>query len=251
MAFPLAHPAAVLPFRRACPRYLSFVALVIGSFTPDLANCLNWDVFTHSLLGSLVFCLPIGMVCLGVFLKVRTSLTTALPNPHRDALLPLCQSRPSPLHVYTLSLLLGSWLHVGWDMFTHDHDWLAQRLGTVAIAISGFGRFDLRTSRLIYALSTAAGLLWLFTAYRSFLREARRSASSIALDGWRQYSLWALVTVGVLIVSLVLGSMVSRDYSGITYFLRAVAEFYLALGFLALGFIGFWLRSGTGSDRPH
>ena len=36
MPFPLAHPAAVLPFRRYCSRWLNFPALVIGSLVPDL-----------------------------------------------------------------------------------------------------------------------------------------------------------------------------------------------------------------------
>jgi len=50
MPFPVAHPAAVLPLRRYCPRYLSFPALVVGSLSPDLGYLfghLHADWFSH------------------------------------------------------------------------------------------------------------------------------------------------------------------------------------------------------------
>jgi hypothetical protein len=41
MPFPLAHPAAVLPLRRYCPKYLSFPVLIVGSLVPDVGYCLG------------------------------------------------------------------------------------------------------------------------------------------------------------------------------------------------------------------
>jgi hypothetical protein len=38
MPFPLAHPVAVLPFRRYCPRFFSLPALVAGSLVPDYGH---------------------------------------------------------------------------------------------------------------------------------------------------------------------------------------------------------------------
>src|SRR5437762_2617545 len=55
MPFPLAHPAAVLPLRRYCPRFLSFPALVIGSIAPDFGYCfgdLNVEDLSHRSPGS-------------------------------------------------------------------------------------------------------------------------------------------------------------------------------------------------------
>ena len=99
MPIPLAHPAAVLPLCRFCPRYLSFGALVIGSLLPDVAytiddlnkfsrtlvflfgpsvgyseyvrNAWDWDDFSHTFAGSLGFCLPVGLLLLYGFLALR------------------------------------------------------------------------------------------------------------------------------------------------------------------------------------
>jgi hypothetical protein len=70
MPFTLAHPAAVLPFRKYCPRWLSFPALVAGSLSPDLGYCirsLKADEFSHRFAGSFGFCLPAGLLILGLF----------------------------------------------------------------------------------------------------------------------------------------------------------------------------------------
>src|SRR2546426_9342497 len=113
MPFPLAHPAAVLPLRRYCPRYLNFPALMIGSLTPDVGYCLQRfrvDQFSHSFVGSVAFCLPTGIAMLLVFYAIRESLVAALPAPHRDALLPLCRKpNDRPASAIVLSLLIGAW----------------------------------------------------------------------------------------------------------------------------------------------
>src|SRR5262245_3931724 len=112
MPFPLAHPAAVLPLRRWCPKYLSFAALVIGSLTPDLGNCLNWDNFSHSIPGSFAFGLPLGMVSLWILYRIRAPLVETLPDPHREALLPFCTPRHEPMLICLVSLLIGNWTHI-------------------------------------------------------------------------------------------------------------------------------------------
>src|SRR5882672_6336607 len=68
MPFTLAHPAAVLPLRR-WPR-LDFVALVIGSMTPDFGYYLllpDMRLETHSFAGSLETCLPVGLLLVLLF----------------------------------------------------------------------------------------------------------------------------------------------------------------------------------------
>src|ERR1039458_6493774 len=88
MAFPLAHPAAVLPLRRYCPIWLSFPALVIGSLSPDAGYCLgdlgglDWGTFSHGLLGSVAFCLPVGIVMLALFYGLRAVLCSHYVGGH-------------------------------------------------------------------------------------------------------------------------------------------------------------------------
>jgi hypothetical protein len=55
MPYPLAHPAAVLPLRRLCPRRLSFPALVVGSLCPDVGYPLGVSRFSHSFSQELLF----------------------------------------------------------------------------------------------------------------------------------------------------------------------------------------------------
>lgn len=85
MPFTLAHPAAVLPLHRRLRRRASLSALVVGSITPDLAYFLPLGVSgsqSHSALGLLVFCLPVGMLAWGVYLMVlRPFILGLIPRP--------------------------------------------------------------------------------------------------------------------------------------------------------------------------
>jgi hypothetical protein len=73
MPFALAHPAAVLPLRRYCPRQLDFPALLVGSLAPDLGYAflpLHVYGFSHQFwAGSFGFCLPAGLVLVLIFYK--------------------------------------------------------------------------------------------------------------------------------------------------------------------------------------
>ncbi len=123
MPFPLAHPVAVLPFRRWCPRPLSLVALVIGSVTPDAGYTLrhlDFDHFTHSALGSVLFCLPVGWISTLVVFALREPLASVLPSPHRQALLPLCTHPRPAWWQLALSVFLGTWTHIVFDRLTHE-----------------------------------------------------------------------------------------------------------------------------------
>src|SRR5271154_5340312 len=110
MPFTLAHPAAILPLRRFCPRFFSFPALVIGSISPDVGYCfgtLDVDDFSHSLKGSIEFCLPVGVVMLGFFYALRLPAVEILPERPRKYLLPFCpQPIGSPWTVLA-SLMVG------------------------------------------------------------------------------------------------------------------------------------------------
>src|SRR5438876_728351 len=93
MPFPIAHPAAVLPLRRYCTRWLSFPALVIGSVVPDVGYLLgeDWINFSHQLSGSVPFDLPLGILILAVFYRFRTVVAGMLSAPYQRLLLPLCR----------------------------------------------------------------------------------------------------------------------------------------------------------------
>src|ERR1041385_4038963 len=96
MPFTLAHPAAVLPLKRFCPRFLSFPGLVIGSLVPDFGYAfgqMKLDELSHRFVGSLAFCLPFGLTMLAGLFGLRSHLVQFLPADHRGIFLPLC-ARP-------------------------------------------------------------------------------------------------------------------------------------------------------------
>jgi hypothetical protein len=179
MPYPLAHPAAVLPLRRFCPRYLSFPALIVGSLSPDagyLFAHLRVDWFSHRFLaGSFGFCLPAGLLMLLVFYLVRSPLVGILPTRYRPAFLPLCQ-RPagSPFPIIG-SLLLGAWTHIFLDSITHGDGWLVEHLPILQSAVLSVGKYRFSVHEVLYAGCTFTGVAWLALAYLRWLETAARA----------------------------------------------------------------------------
>jgi len=173
MPFPLAHPAAVLPFRRYCPRFLSFPALIVGSLSPDAGYFFSQfqvDDFSHRLAGSIGFCLPVGLLTLLVLYGVGSRIVMALPNPWRRIFSPLCQQpRGSPLAV-VLSVILGAVMHILWDSFTHKEGWLAQHLSILQFPVARITNRQVRICHLIWYGSTFGGVTWLVLAFQHWLQ---------------------------------------------------------------------------------
>ena len=173
MPFPLAHPAAVLPLRRCCPRWLSFPALVIGSLTPDAGYLFgerHWGSFSHRFLGSFGFCLPAGIVLVALFYWLRTPLTRVLPAGYQQALLPLGQRPRGAIWAIVASLLIGAWTHLLWDSFTHANGWFVQRLPVLdSPVVSVAGRTG-RVCHLLWYSCSFAGVVWLFLVFERWKR---------------------------------------------------------------------------------
>jgi Domain of unknown function (DUF4184) len=171
MPFPLAHPAAVLPLRRYCPGRLNLAALVIGSLTPDASYCLGEKAggsFGHGLLGSVVFCLPVGLVMVALFYGLRAPVVRMLPAPYPQAFLPLCQRPLGSLWVVVISLLIGAWTHILWDSFTHNDGWFVQHLPVLqSVVLSVAGR-TARVCHLLWYGCSFAGMIWLFLVFEKW-----------------------------------------------------------------------------------
>jgi hypothetical protein len=250
VAFPLAHPAAVLPLRRWCPSRLNFAALVIGSLTPDISNFLDWDHFTHSFRGSFEFGLPAGIVLLLIFYRVRRPLVEMLPNPHREALLPLCIGRENSFFVWAVSLLVGNWSHQGWDFFTHGDSRMIQEWGSVTMPFHVGGSNELKVSGILYLLSTAGGLVALTLTYLSFLKRSGKPLFGAPIE-WRRYGLWVGILSIPAVPALILTSYVYgfRSYS-VSWLIRQFAEYYYASLFLTLALAGVRIGRGISHDPP-
>src|SRR5437764_14075215 len=92
MPFPLAHPAAVLPFRRYCSRWLNFPALVIGSLVPDMGYLFPLiSDLSHEPFGSILFGLPVGGLILAAFYALRAQVLARMPAALRRSVPPASQ----------------------------------------------------------------------------------------------------------------------------------------------------------------
>jgi len=168
MPFTLAHPAAALPFRRYCPRLFSFPALVAGTLSPDVGYCfgaLNLDEFSHSLRGSMAFCLPAGVVMLGLFYGLRQPVVENLPERYRKLFLPFCRHPLGSPWIALFSLLVGIGLHLLLDSFTHKQGWLVLNLPLLQTPVFSVGRHTFRIFNLLWYACSFTGIVWLYLAW--------------------------------------------------------------------------------------
>lgn len=180
MPFPLAHPAAVLPLRRFCPRGLSFPALIIGSLIPDMGYVftvvgIEMQRVSHQLAG-VVFCLPAGLLALWVFHRLCPVAVGFLPEVYRRALLPLCQ-RPlgSPVAII-VSLLIGTLTHLFLDSFTHKDGWMTEQLEFLQWPLYQSHHRTFRLCHLLWYVCSFTGITWVCLAYQDWLAKTGLSA---------------------------------------------------------------------------
>jgi hypothetical protein len=245
MPFPLAHPAATLPFRRWCPKYLDFPALIVGSVTPDLATGIDdWEYFSHTIFGTFVFCLPVGLLTLWIFHRVRTRLVSTFPNPHRDALLPLCAGAPNSLFRVVISLLLGSWLHIAWDLFTHDHSWVVRHIALFSVRLAG-----VPLNHLLWLLSSLAGSALLFVMYLFLLHKGSSRIWVFSALERRAYALWCGILLLPFAGAVPLALHEARPGSSAGSLLRLLAMYYLGCAYLTVALVGLIAKSRAPAEN--
>ena len=201
MPFPMAHPAAVLPLRRCCPRWFDFPALVIGSLIPDAGyyfGRLHLEKISHRLVaGSFGFCLPVGLLLLVLFYFVRRAVVERLPARLRRVFEPLCL-RPagSPL-IIAVSLLVGSWTHIFLDSLTHENGWLVQHLPVLQASLVAT-KYHFHNYDLLYAVCTCTGAAYMAVVYLAWLEWAAGNSNWI-FPGFKQVATLAFATLTLLL----------------------------------------------------
>jgi hypothetical protein len=276
MPFPLAHPAAALPFRRLCPRYLSLPGMLIGSIVPDLAYVIDdlnrfsktflflfgnsvryhryvredweWSTFTHTLMGGAVVCLPAGILLLYLFFRLRAPLAATLPQPHRDALLPLCGNRHESIAACLAALILGILMHLVWDTFTHANGWFSQNSEFLYVRVFSLAGHAVSRLQLFWLISSSGGMLVLLAAYIGFLRHKRLPLWVFARSEGRYYVFWAIVLSLPVLFALPITDHFVRTESSWDhpwFIFHVFSEYYLMiLGLFLIG-IGSFLRKKT------
>ena len=241
MPFTLAHPAAVLPLRRFCPRFFSFPALVAGSLSPDVGYCfgtLNADDFSHSLKGSIEFCLPVGVVMLGLYYGLRLPLVEMLPERQRKCYLPLCQKPIGSPWIVLGSLLVGIAIHLLLDSFTHKHGWLVENLPVLQTPIFPMGARSFKIFNLLWYACSFAGIVWLYLAWEQWRNNLMGAAPQIA-GRWKLFG--NAVLAAILMVPIELTH----------HLIQGPAGLFLIAGYSALIVIGIFLRMRNRDPANH
>ncbi len=184
MPFTLAHPAAVMPLRRI--RFLPTIALVTGSLLPDapyyLPSRAHAEVWfdLHSLFGSVVFGIPLGMALLAAIVLMRRPLIALLPERAQwvalretDALV----NRPVTWLLAIPALLIGAWTHILWDGVTHGGTWIARRVNALNAPVNVFDLYTGPLTHVLQYVSSIIGLLIIAWWYRLAVTAAPRELS--------------------------------------------------------------------------
>ncbi len=228
MPWTVSHATAVLPLRRFTPWPLDFAALVIGSMTPDLGyyiDCFDLATFDHTLAGSFLVGVPVGLVLFLAFYLFCKPVAFALPRAHRLALRPLCPSFhdlwPARWPIVLGSLLLGIWTHNFWDAFTHDTGWVVLRVRWLREPVVHIGSANFGLPFVLQVLSTFVGFAIVATVYFRWLnRQKKLEPNDTESDTWRYLSGLAISALALL-VALPGAVHFSSDKQGVL-FTRAV-----------------------------
>lgn len=246
MPFTFAHPAAVLPLRRF--RFLLTVPLIIGSLVPDVPYYFPHRFGrmlsdTHTLYGSFVTCLPLGMALLVLTLLLREPLTILLRARARAVCLGSIErfaARPLHWPLGLLSILIGAWTHIAWDSLTHSDGWTTARVSALSAPISLLG-WHTEMNHLLQYLSSAFGLLVVALWFRAVVARSPRPATGELLPPPIRRLVLVLVCAAAMLIGAwaAWGQWYIASYYHLGYLLltRTVAWFvllYLAAGLLVL-----------------
>lgn len=202
MPFTFAHPAAVLPLKKFCPR-LNLPALITGSITPDLGYYMHnwmWSVSGHSFIGSLTFDIPAGLILLSVFYLTIRPIARLLPYPHREACSQICPTikLPSLAALFTacLSILVGAWTHIIWDGFTHANGWCVREFAALTPTVFTLYGYNITVWQCLQQASSVFGLIFLAWAYKNYVYGKRFLRHQDFLGGPARFGI--LLSIAIL-----------------------------------------------------
>jgi len=226
-----AHAALALPLSRAAPA-LPLAPLVIGTLAPDFEYLLRLSPtgrFAHSLVGLVVFCVPLSLLAWGMWCaNVRPAFVRLLP-PGMAAMMS-DRARGAPRSVAALAglgalaALLGALSHVAWDSFTHASGWAVAYLPVLRGEASLGWPLGVRWYKILQHASSVVGMAVIVAWGASWVASVPRR-NRVFAPGQAARSLGAaLVVLGI------------SAGTGTLNALRASSDkFATVLGFAAVG----------------
>ena len=223
MPFTLSHTAAVLPFGRPLARWRMLSATIIGSMVPDFGLFLPWPwrperFETHSPLGLLTFCLPVGLATYWLFeYLIKTPMFELLPDGAHARWQPFAApAAVASLRQWILAvcgILAGAASHLVWDGFTHEGARGVRLIPALDDSVEIGGQY-LTGFRLAQDLSSLVGLAVLFGFLLYALRKGRPATTEARRLRAGERRAWV---VAYLLIAL---SLAAADYWHMTRGLR-------------------------------
>lgn len=173
MPFTPTHILAIVPIKLGF-RALSFSGLAIGSMIPDLPMFFPFAsyVFSHSMMGVFLFCVPVGLCVYFVFqFSIKNFLMDMLTNLYRSRLLEFKPAvYPKTLLAFVLlcvSIYIGAASHAIWDSFTHIDRWgtntfpvLLQPLNLMGVELPGYKLIQYSSTIIGFPLLILLAHIW-------------------------------------------------------------------------------------------
>lgn len=172
----------------------------------------------HTLMGTMTFSLPIGIIVLLIFYWIAPEIAFLLPSPHREALQPRINVHTFSVREVLMAacgIVLGAWTHVLWDSFTHRTGWIVERVPLLGQTLLGTG---MSSYVALQYLSSVLGLCLLAYIYGRWMNAIGSRVWVWQRPSWRFY-LWLVVLGGCFTAATIESHAV-----------HAIASFYFLHG---------------------
>jgi len=168
MPFTISHIAAILPFKKFTPEYLSLSGLIIGSMAPDFEYFIRMKLYGHyghRFIGIFTFDLPVSILLYILFhLVVRKPFIIHSPQYIYSRIYGELNNQWIPKYfkhyaVIICSIFIGIITHFIWDGFTHDQEYVVARFFTFLLyEVNIAGRY-IPIHFILQILSSVVGIV--------------------------------------------------------------------------------------------
>jgi len=208
MPFTLSHPAAVIPFYKATNHPLFLLAMVVGSVSPDFGyymRLFSLATFSHTVVGSVLVCIPAGLLMLACVFASRRAILWLLPSRLRFILDTVLQVPSKNWSMLVLQVSFWIWLgaltHVFWDSFTHKTGWFVVHFPALQTTFVLGEGLTFPVYYILQQASTVIGLcIVAFLAFQG-LRKLSPNEDDRKGDLLRYFFWWSMIVASILIAA--------------------------------------------------